>query len=462
MDIIFVLNGRITASTEYGDVVIRQAAYALRSCTENSSTNAWNINSATNSNNNNKSNSYAVRPVTALGTDIKESWLTAYLTCCRHKSKSSQCSLYRPNFELDLWTLMDEVYTQTYMPGTSDCFVVFYPRPREVFAAAFRDRIVQQWVAARLDPMFELEYIQSGDITYNCRKGYGTDRAVEDLVRDMEEVTQGYNTIAYVATMDIQGFFMSVRKDIMADMVCRKVGESYTQGDKDTVLYLVRTITMHCPQHDCVRKSSMKAWEKVAAEKSLFGQPSNRGMPIGNVTSHTETNYYMNGFCRWLHDLCMANGARVRMFADDIAIVSPSKEFILEARKLMQAYLSDNLCLTLHPRKFYLQEARKGVRWLGRWIKPRRMYVCNRTVTNFIRSVRSLDDACYAYTHGALSRRTLSSLLSTTNSYLGIMSHVRSRKIRMRALGNSMWLWDVCCVRNIGNKSTIRFRVLKV
>ena len=45
---------------------------------------------------------------------------------------------YIPSAEIE--TLQEEVRTHTYQPGRSICFITDGPKPREVFAADFRDR----------------------------------------------------------------------------------------------------------------------------------------------------------------------------------------------------------------------------------------------------------------------------------------------------------------------------------
>ena len=127
--------------------------------TENNQNNAWNVNfSNGNTNNNNKYNANAVRAVAALGEEVKIGWLEAFKDCCANKKSSQECNAYRMHYELDLWILLYEVYTRTYTPGKSTCFVVTRPKLREVFAASFRDRIVHHWVCMRLNPLFEARF----------------------------------------------------------------------------------------------------------------------------------------------------------------------------------------------------------------------------------------------------------------------------------------------------------------
>lgn len=69
--------------------------------------------------------------------------------------------MYRLIWHEDLLDLAREVYERTYRPTTSTCFIVTRPKLREVFAANFRDRIVQHWLCLRLEPLFEARLLST-------------------------------------------------------------------------------------------------------------------------------------------------------------------------------------------------------------------------------------------------------------------------------------------------------------
>lgn len=209
-----ISNGR-GAGTSVEVLAKEILAHAIRanywSSTENSENNAWNVNfSSGNVNNNNKYNSNALRAVAALGKEVKLGWVEAYHDCCNNKKSSYECNAYRANFELDLWLLIYEVYSRTYKPGPSTCFIVTFPKLREVFAAAFRDRIVHHWICLRLNPLFEARFSAQGNVSHNCRKGFGTRSAVLAFNRDVNAVTSNYTRKAYIGRFDIKSFFMSI------------------------------------------------------------------------------------------------------------------------------------------------------------------------------------------------------------------------------------------------------------
>ena len=70
--------------------------------------------------------------------------------------------------EANLLALQAELREHTYRPGTSICFVTGGPKPREVFAADFRDRVVHHLLVRDQEPVFEPRFIHD---SYACRRG---------------------------------------------------------------------------------------------------------------------------------------------------------------------------------------------------------------------------------------------------------------------------------------------------
>ena len=75
--------------------------------------------------------------------------LTAYYDC-RKRKRNKQTSLgFEYKLEQNLCNLYDELTDKKYRVGLSICFVILEPKPREVWAASFRDRIVRNDVCVK-------------------------------------------------------------------------------------------------------------------------------------------------------------------------------------------------------------------------------------------------------------------------------------------------------------------------
>lgn len=437
------------------EVLVRTADCASPSSTENSQNNAWNVNfSSGNTNNNNKYNSNAVRAVAALGEDIKEGWLAAFHDCCRNKKSSHNCNDYRAaDWELDLWLLVYEIYIlHDYTPKTSVCFIVTRPTLREIFAANFRDRIVQHWICQRLEPMFEQRFQSQGNVSHNCRKGYGTRSAIDALERDIKEVSQDYTREAWVAKIDVQSFFMSIDTEILWRHLEEFIRQNYKGGDIDTLLYLAETTVKHRPQGDCIRQSPGQLWEMLAPHKSLFNRPTGIGIAIGNITSQLEANFYMSCYIEAIKPTAEEAGAKIEQFVDDVPCVAPSKTFCLKFREESRRILKENLNLRIHPDKFYIQTAKKGIKFVGQVIKPGRRYISNRTLAGLTNQLRRTEQLCQRLITDGTTASSLAQLrhdIDSLNSYLGFMTHTADYKMRRKIFKKTCRaFYKVCYTQN--------------
>lgn len=448
---VFKLNGRCTGV----DALVRNKLVSAVcssnhwSCSENNSNNSWNVNfESGNLNNNNKNNSNVVRAVSALGEEDRLSWLEAFEDCCRHKLTSPQCVDYRSHFEDDLFKLALEVKGRTYEPSTSTCFIVTFPKLREVFAANFRDRIVHHWVCLRLEPLFEMRFHQQGDVSYNCRKGYGTLAAVNRLKDDLMRISENYTVETWIGKFDLRAFFMSIDRDVLLSLLIPFIRKYYQGGDIDTLIYLTEKIVRHNPQSDCVKKSDPALWEQLPEGKSLFNSHG-VGMPIGNLPSQLFANFYLSFMDHIILERCRQIGGAYIRFVDDFCIVSRDKAGIMQIYREVKEWLENRLHLTLHADKVYLQEAKKGVKFVGTVIKPSRHYTSNRTLGNMVNRIRETDRHCAVMLARGVTLERLTKLermVDSINSYMGFCVHNNSYTIRRNMFRKNFNFWKFCFV----------------
>ena len=350
-----------------------------------------------------------------------EGLLEAYYDCRKRKRKTASAIVYEMDYEGKLIALRDRINARTYRPGKSMCFVVTRPRYREVFAAAFEDRIVHHWIALRLEPLFEQIFSPR---TFNCRKGKGQLYGINMLREDVRQCSVNYTQDCYIMKLDLQGFFMSINKKMLADMVDDFVVENYhNEADKDTLRFLCRTVVLHEPEKNCERHSPASYWDYLPPNKSLFTNGEGLGVAIGNLFSQLFANFLLNVLDWYLiKSLGFQYAGR---YVDDFYIVDKGKARLLAAvpyiRTLLQLY-----GLTLHPHKFYLQHYSKGVQFTGSVVKKDRVYTANHTITNAIMAVRRLNRA-----------ETVPEVLhavDSINSYLGCFRHCNEYNTRRKVL----------------------------
>lgn len=350
-----------------------------------------------------------------------EGLLEAYYDCRKRKRKTASAIVYEMDYEGKLIALRDRINARTYRPGKSMCFVVTRPRYREVFAAAFEDRIVHHWIALRLEPLFEQIFSPR---TFNCRKGKGQLYGIDMLREDVRQCSVNYTQDCYIMKLDLQGFFMSINKKMLAGMVDDFVVENYhNEADKDTLRFLCRTVVLHEPEKNCERHSPASYWDYLPPNKSLFTNGEGLGVAIGNLFSQLFANFLLNVLDWYL--IKSLGFQYVGRYVDDFYIVDKDKARLLAAvpyiRTLLQLY-----GLTLHPHKFYLQHYSKGVQFTGSVVKKDRVYTANHTITNAIMAVRRLNRA-----------ETVPEVLhavDSINSYLACFRHCNEYNTRRKVL----------------------------
>ena len=443
-----LLNGRHTCEREeitpasYEDAMPQQSANYWAS-TENSRNNAWNVNSNDgNTNGNNKYNSQSVRAAVAYGgfKEAIKAVYEAYLDCKRGKMSSPYTIAYIEIAVDDLPRLAYEIYTAIYKPTVSICFLVKYPKLREVFAADFRDRIVHHWIIIRLEPLFERRFQQMGNISFNCRKGFGTLAAVKAAEKGMREVSCNYTHQAWVFKGDLVSFFMSIRRNLLWYLLERFIRRHYDGGDKEILLRTVKTIIFHHPEDDCIINGDPKEWQKLPKNKSMFTIDRNLGGPIGNHTTQQFANFYLSIlFDTWLLFLMRGADFRIIRFVDDFLIICDDKNKILQVIPKLVAVTSI-YGIHIHNDKKYLQPVSHGVLFVGGYIKPRRTYVSSRTIGRFQERVfgfrKQLDE------NNHLVYYDLERIEQVINSYLGFCVHHQSYQIRKENiinLGDNFW-----------------------
>lgn len=465
------LYGRFTTAAKairsYNDA-IPQKASNYWSSTEYNTNNAWNVNfNSGNVNNNNKYNTNNVARGVAAHDEKRYSFahlpkeaqdsadfalffktvVVAYKDCMRGKRSSKQALEYMAIAWYDLPSLAWELFTCTYKPTTSTAFMVKYPKYREVFAANFRDRIVHHWICLRLEPLFEYRFVSQGNVSFNCRKGFGTSKCIDHVASGMKRVSHCYTKEAWVFKGDLVGFFMSIDKNLMWYLLSRYIQrwrsraeiwgfEHFALYDMpemywDILSYATERIVKHHPEDDCVLNSPPSMWRNLAKNKSLFGVDKSKGGPIGNLTTQLFVNFlmsYFDAYVQWLyrgHNFCYAR------FVDDFVIVCDDKEFILKSLPKIEECLQ-RLKLTMHKDKRYLQPVSHGVMFVGSYIKPNRIYLSNRTLARFEEKVTGFGKLI---DNGKLTPVDCQRIEQVVNSYLGFCKDRRTYKKRAECIG---------------------------
>jgi len=336
--------------------------------------------------------------------------LCAYYDCRKRKRTTINALQFETNLERNIMDLYRELVDGSYRPGTSICFVITRPRPREVWAADFRDRVVHHLLYNRIADRFHRSFIAD---SCACIPGRGTLYGATRLEHKIRSITQNWSKRAYYLKLDLANFFVSIDKNILRDLLAKKIPEPWTMWLADTILF-------HDPRENVRIKGATKLLALIPPHKSLFNQPSHLGLPIGNLSSQFFANVYMNALDQYVkHNIKAHHYIR---YVDDMILLHESPEWLNNAAAQIGAFVTDRLRMQLNPRKTILQPINRGVDFVGQIIKPWRRVLRRTTLEN-------------AAT--ALAGKNGEELFSSANSYFGLLRqsdhsyHARARLARI-------------------------------
>lgn len=368
----------------------------------------------------------------------------AYYQCRKNKRNTINALQFEIDYEQKLINLHREIISGDYQIGKSIAFIVDKPVKREIFAGDFRDRIVHHLIVNKLNPFFEKQFIHD---SYSCRQGKGTHFGIKRVERFLRSCSRNYTKDCYILKLDISGFFMHIHKDILYQRLKKFIKENYFQDDKDILIDLCKKVIYNNPTKNCIIKSPKSKWNGLPKSKSLFYTAENRGLPIGNFTSQVFANFYLDSFDHFIkHKLGIRYYGR---YVDDFVILHKDKKYLKKIISVSRNFLWEKLRLTLHPKKIYLQHYFKGVVFLGVFIRPYRIVAGKRMAGNFYWNIEKWNQLLLENIKNQPIKKTLSQsqqkeIVSSINSYLGIVKHYSSYKLRKRMLTHnlSIYFWN--------------------
>jgi retron-type reverse transcriptase len=299
----------------------------------------------------------------------------AYYAARANKRNTYSQQRFERDLSFNLMGLYDEIVTRRYRVGRSICFIIDRPVKREVFAASFKDRIVHHLLYRYLMPVFDPMFIYD---SYSCRVGKGTLLGIERMEHHIRSCSHNYTRPCWVLKLDIQGYFMSIERQRLYDIVAATLSRKGLDKESafPTMDFLLRQVIFNDPTKGCFVKGNSADWSALPRAKSLFYARPGFGLPIGNLTSQLFSNIYLNEFDQFVkRELKVRHYGR---YVDDFYLVDTSRQRLLAVIGPIRDFLRSVLSLTLHPRKIYLQCPEKGVPFLGTVLFPSRRYLSSR------------------------------------------------------------------------------------
>ncbi|WLH10358.1 RNA-directed DNA polymerase [Pseudomonas hefeiensis] len=318
----------------------------------------------------------------------------AYYDCRRSKRNSDSALAFEMDLERNLIELHNDLTAGTYRPGRSICFVVTRPKAREVWAAAFRDRVVHHLLYNHVAPRFYASFIAD---SCACIPGRGTLYAAQRIESKIRGASKNWSRPIFYLKCDLANFFVAIDKEVLRQQLAAKITEPWW-------LSLAEQILMHDPREDYEVRSPAHLFNRVPQHKRLTAQPARLGLPIGNLSSQFFANVYLNALDQFAkHRLGAKHYIR---YVDDFVFLHESPQQLSAWLAEVESFLP-SLGAKLNPKKTILQPVDRGVDFVGHVIKPWRRTTRKRAL-------------------GQALKRTAAApaedLRETANSYFGLLS----------------------------------------
>lgn len=340
--------------------------------------------------------------------------------------------------------MLDALLTRTFGIDWNYAFLTSYPKWREIFATIFQGRMADHLLCDTLSTYIEQEL---HDRTFNNRKGKGAQAAMNQVIEDICEVSNGYTEPCRIIKWDLKGFFPNALCSEMQRFF-EKVIDKYAEqiaadyGEPELPPFL-KWLAMKCvnsnPAAHCELRTPRRLWDlHIKPEKSLLMtcDPS-KGAPIGRMSSQNVMGLYLNDEVKWLNDEC---GIRSTLFMDDCVEVVP--EYLHQYALLLFQELRRRLAIKgviLNEKKFYDQPYQHGLEFLGSHIHPWSIILNDKTWARCLERIVEYNHIPawekYAY---------LDHFIATVNSYTGLLKNRTSYNRIMQlkaAIGDDWWQW---------------------
>lgn len=230
--------------------------------------------------------------------------LLAEKKAMRGRKNNYGVMLHLRNREISLLALQNQLREKKYLTSEYNIFKVYEPKERTIYRLPFYpDRICHHAIMNIMEPIWVSLFTRD---TYSCIKNRGIHAAFRKLKQDLKNDVEGTQ---YCLKLDIRKFYENIDHAVLKSILSRKIKDG-------NLLQLFSEIIDTAP-----------------------------GVPIGNYLSQFFANVYLAYFDHW-----MKEGKRIKYYyryADDMVILSDSKNHLHNLFSEIKNYLSQNLKLDI-------------------------------------------------------------------------------------------------------------------
>lgn len=283
-------------------------------------------------------------------------------------------------------------------------FKIFEPKERLIFKLPyFPDRIAHHAIMNIMEPIWTKIFIHN---TYAALKNRGIHKLASDFKKCLKEHPA---ETKYCLKMDIRKFYPSIKHDVIKEIIRKKIKDPKLLSILDEII------------------------------------DSTDGVPIGNYLSQYFANLTLAYFDHWLKEEVKCK--YYFRYADDMVILSDSKEFLHKVLILIKLYLKHVLQLQLKDNYQIYPVDSRGVDFVG--------YVFYHSHTLLRKSIKLKMMKCVKdYTENKISKMKF---YKTMSSYAGWMKYCDSKNLltkieKLTGFSFSNWNGTKTTFKAVANK----------
>ena len=282
-----------------------------------------------------------------------ETLMKAHMQSRKGKGYRKEIILFNLKQEEYIMWLYEQLKLCKYKHGKYITFYITEPKLRKIEKTKYIDRIVHRWyVNSFIEPYFVPQFINT---SYACLKGKGMHKACLDVQKAMKHCKNIWGEY-YILKMDIKKYFENIQKDILYEILKRKIKDK-------KILWLTKEI--------------------------IYSNKGKTGLPIGNYTSQMYANIYLNELDQYVkHNLKCKYYFR---YMDDGIILLKTKEKAKEILEAVQKFLKEKLKLELN-QKTQIFKNKQGINFCGYKINEYRLKIRYKGKRRLKKKIKSLKE----------------------------------------------------------------------
>ncbi|KPA09754.1 RNA-directed DNA polymerase (Reverse transcriptase) [Candidatus Magnetomorum sp. HK-1] len=279
-----------------------------------------------------------------------ENLCIAFKKAVRGKQDRYEVIAFKRSFDANIEKLRMDLLNHSPDVGHYYFFHVYDPKPRDICAASFPERVLHHAIMNICEPILEKYAIYD---SYACRKNKGSDAAIFRAKKICKKNT-------WYLKLDIRKYFDSIDHLILIDMLARRIKDQYVLDLFSKILETYHT------------------------------RPG-KGVPIGNLISQHLANFYLGKFDHWIKEI-MKIKYYIR-YMDDFILFGNYHQDMKKLLAKIIIFLNSQLSLKLK-QNIQLNRVQYGIPFLGYRVFSEKILLSTQSRKRFIDKYRLFESNC--------------------------------------------------------------------